>query len=1591
MLFDIFYNQSCDTIISEYMTMDADEQNSLERPFIISYSCILSKDSKNARIWMDRMKSKDNDALSLYRNFLLAHIHRLELNFIQAAPMIDNGLESAKRLGRIDFLVRFFVIKAWLCDYLGQQEIALYEIDNAKASLGDKELGLDETDLINAVEAAISRLEENEGWSAWARYYYAEILSMQMLLSGKNLPVEKPEYYRDLFGSTSCLSSCENWQKKYHDNPTFKEYDDLSPNQRLYCELYSSRPLSVDKLNDDSFYLFGEGIVSSYLKNVSAFQESAIVEAFVHFWKELNGQVSLAPFKSILSYLLSSKRISVADYLDHCADNGFCLPYIKRDISGVSLDHQIELCLSNLQLLVDLNTELCVLSLEEELSLRAFIYRYGGDEDNAIVVARLLMKDGLSVDSFIEDDFFNNYTYFYQTDKIKKLIDNIQVKSIVVDRFIKGIDSKSSIEKILNSLGEYELDFLNSEKDILSFMLELNGWNYQPSGENCWLVSNIDESSSFYLYFFGDAGIWDVSYYGTPYKSWRNDKNEEIPSPLSAIDIKDEAQYLVFMSGAYVSSPDALMNLEKNVFAVSLPFLLRSIGALEMDDDYIGNIRQTKTDYLKESVVIYDGVSEDWDFFSFYHYCEDNGGCCRDEKRIRSFGPTVFLEQLQKAVYGIVDKNSVSRVVYECRMNQAKFIYRIVCDYRNNSRLFAEVKRGRRVLSDIDNETEVAVDILENGFVIMLGQKKDHFSHRIVFSLDEVSLSLPVKEIEALSTNVLKEFESHFVLSFAQLTYLNNDQIRPYAEKTAKIAIMARNMSHNLGSHVMFYIKQHLSSVNEMLRHKVLDQLFCSEEDFKQLLKEPQVWVDNKKNCLGDVALPFLVGLGKFISYIQERQDFIACVATDFSPSFSTLNFKDFIYDELNPDKRYRRHSNRKGLKPANLLLGYIAKSEGFSRESRPVSDEYRGSKDVNDLVIKFRTFDGEPVEEIDGIIDSGFLEKLHGSKETLRKAHEDLEDMRKYSFSVPGGVTGRHAFFSILENIIRNAAKHGRRTKMGPMSSLELTIDIFDCETYKSASREDMIDGELSLHDVLEHFYVNSKDSNNLFFMTITDNLETSYETLNRIRGALVEPYVDEDSRMLEKSKGLKEMRICAAWLRGMSKEIYPVPVNMKDPRRVDHAMSQQHDSVWKNNTSFASKEAPTLYARLQGSKEGSQHLQFIIGIRKPKSVLLISDATVNQLNVDMLHSNMWDITTSDHFCTNQNIRDYDFFLLEDDKLYNKIRPYSGAKLYCLKELDLKAYNYFDDITSESDLEKIYMGLLKKASGFVEGDIINIFDDKAESRGSKTDKIRFPKTYQKDSRYIYKSHYDSIDAFNAFNRMRSIKSIKSKFVESITGNNSTDRLVRSGSLDEQWFYRHLRAMKMKVALIDERLYDSYLGVSPEDNKAALLADKGVQVFNMIREKDSSFALYGWMPVHKENSYNGSCVKLLSFKGINEEVVYARTDVDLRTFDFVSIHQGLIDKMCDVFGIIDIKDKQLLTEKIYGLFSSERVIEMPDGSRFLPGMSIHSGRSRPPMEEMPQKMPFVQYASLEHAVTDCKYTLVHLLDCAYYEGFSDND
>lgn len=911
------------------------------------------------------------------------------------------------------------------------------------------------------------------------------------------------------------------------------------------------------------------------------------------------------------------------------------------------------------------------------------------------------------------------------------------------------------------------------------------------------------------------------------------------------------------------------------------------------------------------------------------------------------------------------------------------------------------------------------------------------------------------------------------------LKHSNNEAI-----KSAKAAIMSRNMSHNLGSHVMAYLKQHLSSVTNMLNDNVLTRLCGEKVDYEKLLDYLEKNVpgfSNINNSSSSVslspqdkvgsrlALPFLVGLGHFVSYLQERQDFIATIATDYIPYYATVNFKDSIYDELNPDKRYERHQDRKNQQLDNILLGNIARSEGLGRQTSPTKDS--GGK-LCDIVLKYKNFDGSICEE--------------GSD-----AYKSLEELRHLNVSLPGGIVGRQAVFSIVENVIRNAAKHGSWRDVG---KLELTFNKYDL-LVDDIPDDDNLEGHKSLKEVIDAYYSPAEDINDLYIITLTDNTKCSEEALWKLRLALDDDYIDSAGLMKGANKGLKEMRISAAWLRALKDEMACVNPQIQDHNDVGYIRQK-------------GLKAPILYARIASDENWGEHLQYIFCLPKPKVLAVVSNYLAEVCR--NIHIEGCRFYTEDEFAEENN-KSYEFILCGDNR-YDRIRPYASSRTFTFSESGI-AREDLSALKNQNDLLSLLVRLYKEMFDYTEGDKINIDDKKTygkwknnienskettlpieEFSVEETTKESLDEVSTEDNsiqkglvsgkylkrgnvlvsdgkicgQYIYRTHHDSIEQFMKFMEAK----VDADFVEGITGNNSTDRLVRNEDIDGPWFYRHLHAMKMNVAVCDERLFSKITGLEETDftrgkimlatidnlddvkeyystmspEEAAIInsfdnpeelneyvdenfrkdlqvaekyskgitavsyMQKKVYVYTFIQDAEISAKYYligaaiqNHKPKYKDankKNYECLCARLAELTWSKENGLSIKPLSDgeyiAGYFDYLTVHQGLLDKLYEAFGVKEVPEyKDLLTRQLYEFFCKKSVrkiipvqVKTPEKVEhrtFLSGMMVHSGRSKPSAQDMPQVLPFIQYAALEHAVMDCKYSLVELLDHARYE------
>lgn len=858
------------------------------------------------------------------------------------------------------------------------------------------------------------------------------------------------------------------------------------------------------------------------------------------------------------------------------------------------------------------------------------------------------------------------------------------------------------------------------------------------------------------------------------------------------------------------------------------------------------------------------------------------------------------------------------------------------------------------------------------------------------------------------------------------------------AVKSAKAAIMSRNLSHNLGSHVMAYLKNDLRNVRSIFASKVLHELY---PDF---FKPENPVTKETKDIKDKVELPFLVGLGNFIGYLQERQDYIATIASSYIPSFSPVNFKDSVYDELNPDKRFERHHGsdpNNHNRPQNILLSYIAKSEKLSRIKF-------GDTNNHDIKLGFK-----------------YAGKIFGI-DSNESDNETLAEMRRVNFALPGGIVGRQAIFSIVENIIRNAAKHNN--VQGDLHLIFETIDGEELKNYPDAFKDSISSASI------RELYKNSNHIEDLIILTITDNQVCEEPTIRKLRGALREPYIGPNAQL---NKGIKEIRISSAWLRGVD-----------DDDLFALCPMDEKESIPKNRL------APSVV--IERSKEGN--LRYAIGLRKTYEFALVygreddESAKTAFVNEFQLKEDSYKVVCEDVIINSDTC--YEYIIAKDSIVFDNIRPRVTNR--CInKEMIPECTKVFlkdgSSVFTPESIYHAYTGIDEKSPCIV------IDDSKHPKQIIYEEKIKMERDPEERC-YMYRSHHFAESEFGAYwvDRWAGVFKGDVACIDSITGDNSSDRLVRREKLDKKWYIGHLYAMQSRVAIFDERLFQIIHGLDESQmtsgrystTEYSIKCQKGIWpekpltedeidnfaintlhipsndnptldqfcnlyqacISNLKEVKEISLAnrkqmedllepycfkfkddvegyrhltaayiekcvdIYTIIPLGRKecvvvgcSSYEYKCTEVqiqqdgtekklpkpayqfhfepVAKIGFNEETKNFDVKVKSKPFRYLSIHQGLIDKMYTEFSIKDddSKSKKDLLHKFYNAFMEGPDIE--DTDAFMPRMTIHSGRGHITEKDMPNKQPFLQYSAIEHAVLDCKYSLVELLDFAKYK------
>lgn len=253
------------------------------------------------------------------------------------------------------------------------------------------------------------------------------------------------------------------------------------------------------------------------------------------------------------------------------------------------------------------------------------------------------------------------------------------------------------------------------------------------------------------------------------------------------------------------------------------------------------------------------------------------------------------------------------------------------------------------------------------------------------------------------------------LMSSASLNELRQLFVVDEARHSTVAAIMGRNMSHNIGSHVLHWMAK-------------AERQTTGEERL--------------------TAIP----RANFLTYLRERMDYIATVTKRIAWWYATGSadslispFMDIASDQYRP--------------PLSSLLGNICTSDSV----RSVRIAVKGS--------------------------------------------DRRKRFRKLNVAIPCGAAGRQAFYTIIENTLRNTAKY-QQEHIATSKDLVVKVDFDEPEDYP-----DLV--EVSIND-----------------SGITPFSEA---TVDRIMTALRDPFTKSDGEPTMSQLGYKEMRISAAFLRGI------------------------------------------------------------------------------------------------------------------------------------------------------------------------------------------------------------------------------------------------------------------------------------------------------------------------------------------------------------------------------------------------------------------------------------------------------------------------
>ncbi|MHB8336979.1 MAG: hypothetical protein ACYDEE_06160 [Ignavibacteriaceae bacterium] len=700
----------------------------------------------------------------------------------------------------------------------------------------------------------------------------------------------------------------------------------------------------------------------------------------------------------------------------------------------------------------------------------------------------------------------------------------------------------------------------------------------------------------------------------------------------------------------------------------------------------------------------------------------------------------------------------------------------------------------------------------------------------------------------------------------------SQQQIIVHATRAAISQVMARNMSHNIGSHVLSRYKNYPHDIVEFLDKCEINHLVDKKECITIAPKKGQYLArglglskNGKKN---------LENILYFNEYLKNRMDFLADIATT-DPSMESPMY--FVREVMN------------GIDKNRILLDRISGIDS----------------------IKF-----------------DFCVRHYNAQENKWERIADHESKRDQILSVSNDILGCQAFYIIIENVIRNVAKHSKLIE----KSLLVYIDIQD---YKN--NDDYF--EISIYDCL----MKTQSS-------IDELVKKRNETFN-------DSVLDTQSYQVRTGNlGTVEMKVCAAYLR-----MLPIASIEDKFFNVNDNKYNSKNDVKVPNLIYAYTHE---YAKEKyGEKRYS--LGYKICIRKPQTILIIDDSNILKLKDNDEIKNLrkygiW-IVKINELTNEDNFYNHQFIIWLSDHSHEEIirNNYGRLPKRLLDKSDLNSY--LNNLPSKLEPKK-----------FINECWILYGKKLLSKKKNELNRIEFInrklttclKSYNKQTKNVKKIYIDDHGK-----KWNTDEANQCDYYELICSHHRMYSIVDNGQLSNNFPHRQTEfaeAILSKIIIIDERIQKNIVISNKEYHGTG-----GTKIlFKELFAKQNIF-----IPETNEANLNAPNFGVLKQNDISNENNKSESDKikdyingKIEYCDFCIIHLGILEKMLEV----NINKTETEINKII-----ERIIGTGIDQRRK--IIITSGRGKP--HNIPKDLSFLSISIVQNAVETLfdKFLFVKLL------------